>query len=129
MVVLLDTSVIIDALRRRRNRHGFLMERARRGDTFCCSVISVAEVYAGMKPSEQGRTEEFFRDLECIEITRETARLAGTYKYEWARKGTTLGIPDAIIAAVALSLDIPLATDNVDDFPMTDLKFLPLPEA
>jgi len=34
-----------------------------------------------------------------------------------------------IIAAVALSFNLALATDNVRDFPMPELKFLPLPAA
>jgi len=50
-------------------------------------------------------------------------------KYEWAQKGLTLDILDLIIAAVALSLNLTLATDNTKDFPMPELEFLPLPPA
>jgi len=128
MIILLDTSVIIDALRYRRGRREFLEQRSQAGDILACCVISVAEVYAGMMPSEAEATEEFFQGLECIEITEEIARKAGGLKYEWARKGRTLDIPDAIIAALALNLeDLALATDNQKDFPMPGLRFCALP--
>src|SRR5712692_468737 len=129
MIIVLDTSVIIDALRYRRGRREFLQQRGQAGDILACCVISVAEVYAGMMPIEAAATDEFFQGLECIEVSYEIAREAGGLKYEWARKGRTLDIPDAIIAAVALSLNLTLATDNQKDFPMPELRFLALPEA
>ena len=127
MIILLDTSVIIDALRYRRGRRELLEQRGQQGDILACSVISVAEVYAGMLPGESGATEEFFQGLECIEVNQEIARQAGGLKYEWARKGRTLDIPDALIAAVALGFNLWLATDNEKDFPMLESRILPLP--
>jgi predicted nucleic acid-binding protein len=127
MIILLDTSVIIDALRACRGRREFLAERSRQGDALTCSVINLAEVYAGMRPGEEIATEEFFRGLETIEVSDEIAREAGLLKYAWARRGTTLSIPDAVIAASALNLKLTLATDNQKDFPMPDLAFLTLP--
>ena len=129
MTILLDTSVIIDFLRYRRGRREFLEQRAKDGVFFACCAVSVAEVYAGMRPSEAVATETYLQGLECIEVSYEIARQAGGLKYEWARKGVTLDIPDALIAAVALDLNLPLATDNQKDFSMPELKFLPLPEA
>ena len=129
MTILLDTSVIIDALNYKRGRHDLIKSYEESGDTLACSAINVAEVYAGMKPHEAQATDAFFQRLECIEINENIARMGGLLKYEWARKGVTLDIPDAIIAAVALSFDLTLATDNTKDFPMPELKFLPLPTA
>jgi predicted nucleic acid-binding protein len=127
MRILLDTTVIIDYLRFRRGRREFLKARELAGDRFACSVISVAETYAGMIPTEGLATAEFFQQLECIEVTQEIACYAGGLKYEWARKGKTIPVTDCIIAAVALSFDLVLATDNVKDFPMPQLKLLQLP--
>lgn len=129
MTILLDTSVIIDSLRSRRARREFLEQRANDGDVLACCVISVAEVYAGMMPHEAEATDVFFQGLECIEVGQEIARTGGLLKFEWARKGKTIDIPDAIIAAVALNFNLTLATDNVKDFPMPELRFLSLPAA
>jgi predicted nucleic acid-binding protein len=82
-----------------------------------------------MMPNEAEATDEFFQGLECIEISQEIARKAGCLKYEWGRKGITLNIPDAVIAATALGLNLTLATDNARDFPMPELKFVALPSA
>jgi predicted nucleic acid-binding protein len=128
MTILLDTSVIIDALRLQRGRRELLDLRNQAGDTLACSAVSVAEVYAGMRPSEASATEEFLEGLECIEVTQEIARQAGSLKYNWKRKGVTIDIPDAIIAATTLNLNLCLATDNVKDFPMPELRFMKLPK-
>jgi predicted nucleic acid-binding protein len=127
MTILLDTSVIIDALRKKRGRSEFLNLSKQAGDTHACSALNVAEVYAGMRPTEAAATEAFLQGLECIEVTQEVARQAGSLKYAWERKGVTIDIPDAIVAATALNFNLWLATDNRRDFPMPDLKLFHLP--
>jgi hypothetical protein len=126
MKVLLDTSVIIDVLRKLRGRHEFLELRKQAGDILACSAVTVAEVYAGMRPGEAAATEKFLEGLECIEVTQNIARQAGGSKYAWERKGVTLDIPDAIIAATTLNFNLYLATDNLRHFPMPDIKLLDL---
>jgi len=80
-----------------------------------------------MRPAEATATEELFEGLECIEATQKIACSAGMLKYEWARKGVTLEITDAIIAATTLSFDLYLATDNLRHFPMSELNHIDLP--
>ena len=80
-----------------------------------------------MKPTESAVTEDLFEGLECIEVTYEIARKAGTLKYAWERKGVTMSLPDVIIAATSLNLGLHLATDNIRDFPMSELKLFSLP--
>jgi predicted nucleic acid-binding protein len=127
MMILLDTSIIIDALRMRRGRREFLDMRNEAGDTLACSTVTVAEVYAGMRPDETAATEEYLENLVYIEVTGEITRTAGSLKYAWARKGVTIDIPDAIIAATTLSFNLCLATDNLRHFPMPGLNHLHLP--
>jgi predicted nucleic acid-binding protein len=127
MTILLDTSVIIDILRSLRGRQEFLDQRKQAGDSLACSAVNVAEVYAGMRPNEAAATEAFIDSLECIEVTQEIARQAGRLKYAWERKGVTIDIPDAIIAATSLNFNLCLATDNLRHFPMPDLMHLNLP--
>ena len=79
-----------------------------------------------MRPNEAAGTEAFIESLECIEVTQDIARRAGSLKYAWERKGVTINIPDAIIAATTLNFNLWLATDNRRDFPMQDLKLLDL---
>jgi predicted nucleic acid-binding protein len=127
MQLLLDTSVLIDALRLRRHRRELLAELTRAGHNLATSALNVAEVYAGMRIGEQAETEEFLGALECYELTRIAARQAGTLKSQWARKGRTLALADTIVAAIALEHGCILMTDNRKDFPMPELNHYPLP--
>ena len=121
MRLLLDTSVLIDALRQRHERRELLANLARAGHTLTTSALNVAEVYAGMRSSEETETEAFLGALECYELTRSAGRRAGRLKSQWAGKGRTLALSDAIIAAIALEQHCILMTDNRKAFPMPEL--------
>jgi|SRR5580704_19119355 predicted nucleic acid-binding protein len=128
MRLLLDTSILIDALRLRRGRRPWLAGLVRAGHTLATSALNLAEVYAGMRPEEEARTKAFLNALECHEITAGVAGTAGKLKSEWARKGVTLTLADTMVAAVALEQGSPLATDNRKDFPMPRLQLYELPK-
>ncbi len=129
MTILLDTSVIIDVLRRRRGRRELLRALLEEGHELACSAINVAEVYSGMRPHEAEATGEFIEGLEYIEIDRAAARHAGELRREWQSKGKTLSLPDAIIGAVALREGLAVATDNIRHLSLLDVQLLPLPAA
>lgn len=124
---LLDTSVIIDALNGKRGRKELLLDLLHQGSLLACCSINVAEIYAGMRPKEEKATEEFLKSLDYYHVTWPVARLAGLLKRDHARKGVTLTVADATIAAVAIAHELILITDNAKDFPMKDLKLYPLP--
>ena len=126
---LVDTSVIIDALNNKRGRRDLLLGLVRRGHLLACCPINVTEVYAGMRPREEAATENFLRSLEYYHLTWPVARLAGLLKRDRARKGQTLTVADATIAAVAMVHELTLMTDNVKDFPMKELTLYRLPVA
>ena len=127
MNLLLDTSVLIDVLRLRKQRRDWLAKLARGGHTFSTTVLNVAEVYAGMRPGEESPTEELLAGLESYEIDGRAARVAGKLKSSWAKKGRTLTLADAIIAAITIERGCALVTDNRKDFPMAEVRLYPLP--
>jgi len=126
-IYLLDTSVIIDALNRKQGRWELLASLVEAGDTLACSVVTLTEIYAGVRPKEIPLTERFLASLEHYELDSQLARSAGLLKNEWSKKGQTLGVVDLIIAATALAHNLTLMTDNRKDFPMTQLALYPLP--
>jgi predicted nucleic acid-binding protein len=119
--------VIIDALNNKRGRRDLLLGLVKQGHLLACCPINITEVYAGMRPKEESATEEFLRSLEYYHLTWPVARLAGLIKRDYARKGTTVSVADATIAAVAIAHELALMTDNVKDFPMKELSLYPLP--
>jgi predicted nucleic acid-binding protein len=127
-IYLLDSSVVIDALNRRRGRWQLLKGLVESGETLACSVVTVTEIYAGLRPGESAVTESFLDGLEHFPVDRELGRYAGLLKNEWAKQGRTLSIPDVIIAATALAYKLVLMTDNRTDFPMPQLALFPLPD-
>jgi len=101
----------------------------KRGHLLACCPVNVTEVYAGMGQKEEAATEEFLRSLEYYHVTWPVARLAGLLKRDFGRKGKTVTIADATIAAVALAHELTVMTDNVKDFPMKELNLYPLSPA
>jgi predicted nucleic acid-binding protein len=129
MRLLLDTSVLIDVLRFHHRRRELLADLARAGNTLATTALNIAELYAGMRPEEQARTEDFLEALDCYELTAAAGRLAGSLKNRYASKGRTLTLADTIVAAIAMERRCTLMTDNRKDFPMPELDLYDLPEA
>jgi predicted nucleic acid-binding protein len=127
MRLVLDTSVLIDVLRSRNQRRELLAELVRSGHALATTMLNVAEIYAGMRPSEEARTEALLEGLECFELSGTAARLAGKLKNGWAQKGYTLTLADTIVAAIAIERKCDLLTDNRKHFPMGELQLYPLP--
>lgn len=123
MIILLDTTVLIDVLRARANRRAQLADLVEGGHTLATTALNIGEVYAGMQTGEETRTEEFLAGLVCYPITVEIARRAGSLKSRWAQKGVTLSLADMFVAATALEHHLTLMTDNRKDFPVSGIHF------
>lgn len=120
MIVLLDSTVLIDHLRGRpaANRVAAL---ARAGDVLATTGINVEEVIRGLRPNELSAGQTLFAGLEVVPVGLEEGLRAGTWRREFASRGVTLSQADCLIAAAAVSVGARLATGNVRDYPMTGL--------
>ena len=125
--ILLDTSVIFDHLNARFGRPEHLDDLLKQGHMLACCPVNFTEVYAGIRPGEETKTDAFLNSLECLPVTPAIARQAGLLRRDWQKKGQTLSYTDVTIAAVALSNEAPLLTDNRKHFPMPELQLIPLP--
>jgi len=77
---LLDTNIIIDALRENKNWNAKLVGLVERGHTLACCAVNIAEVYAGVRPKEQQKTATLLHSLHFYPITLDVAELAGGLK-------------------------------------------------
>lgn len=127
MIILLDTSILIDVLRSRGNRRKLLADLVEQGHSLVTSAINVAELYAGMRPHEESETDRFLRSIDSYPITHAIAREAGRLKFVYSKKGKTLSLTDMIVAASAIMHSASLLTDNLKDFPIAGLSLHPLP--
>jgi predicted nucleic acid-binding protein len=125
--VLLDTTVLIDALRNRNQMRSHLANMAASGKALVTSTICVAEVYGGLRSGEEAKTRAFLETMEWLAVSGEIAKLAGELKSSLRRQGHTRSIPDMIVAATALERGLSLATDNRKDFQIPGLMLYPSP--
>jgi predicted nucleic acid-binding protein len=116
----------VATLNGKRDRKAVLEGLLRQGNTLACCAINVAEVYAGMRSHEAEATNALLKSLDYYEISWEIARKAGELKFQQARRGRTLSLADTIIAAVALSNELKLITDNVRHYPIPGVEIFPL---
>jgi tRNA(fMet)-specific endonuclease VapC len=119
---VLDTTVLIAHLRGDRDVTEGLLKLLAAGHSLGTTCVNVAEVERGLQPRERKRVRALMDRLSFFETTKEAAVRAGRYQAEWARKGQTIHTPDALIAGTARALGAVVVTDNLDDFPMRDVR-------
>lgn len=121
---LVDTDVAIDFLRQRDYARALLEQWVEDG-LLAISTLTHLEIYQGMKASEAEATNAFLDGLLSVVVDVPIARRAGKLLANLRSRGVTVGIADAIIAATALELSVPLLTNNVEHYPFPQLKVVP----
>jgi predicted nucleic acid-binding protein len=118
--VLLDSTVLIDALRGRpaANR---LRTLRRHGDEPWTCAISIEEIWRGLLPGEQAAARRLLRGLRCAPLGTSEGIRAGGWRRQFAAREITLHQADCLIAAATASIEAHLATGNPADFPMDDV--------
>jgi tRNA(fMet)-specific endonuclease VapC len=82
------------------------------------SAITAAELRYGsaMKASEARTVERALMSLVVTPFDAAAAEVYGEVRSTLRRRGTPIGPLDMLIAAHAISLDVPLATNNLREF-------------
>ena len=119
-VVLLDTTVLIDVLRGRPVLQRLARLRAR-ADVAATSAVNVEEIVRGLRPGEHPAARSLLDGLLVVPLDRTGGERAGSWRREFAARGTTLSQADCLIAAAALATGGRLATGNPRHFPMLEL--------
>lgn len=122
--LLIDTDVAIDYLRGRHYARQLLEGLWQDGEA-CLSVVSVYELYAGLRPGEEAATEAFIDACRVLPVDRSVARAAGEWRRRWQAEGITLTTADCLIAGTARVHGLRVATRNVRHYPDPDLRFDP----
>lgn len=120
MSVLLDTTVLIDALRGRAAADRVRALAADDGPPFVCA-INVEEIWRGARPAEEKTIERMLAALRIAPLGAEQGRVAGSWRRSFSARGVTLQQADCLIAAAALGVGARLATGDVRGYPMPEL--------
>lgn len=124
---LLDTDAVIDFLKGFPSSVELIQQLFQQGETLCICAIVMAEVYAGLNPTERSRGEELLESLRFFATSSGAARQAGLWRYAFARQGVQLATTDCLIAAIAHERGATLVTGNMVHYPMPEVRRMPLP--
>lgn len=123
MTILTDSDILIEVARGRDEAVvSRWLELSRSDSLILFSPISVAELWAGARPSEYGALESLFNALRCVAVDAAVGRLAGDYLRRY-RKSHAVELGDALIASSAVSSGAKLWTRNRKHYPMRELAF------
>jgi predicted nucleic acid-binding protein len=121
VLVLLDTTVLIDVLRGKPAAQRVLSLRSQ-GDLPCTTSVNVEEVVRGLRASESHGAAQLMRGLLILPLGLPEGWRAGEWRREHAARGVTLSQADCLIAAGAEAASAVLATGNPKDFPMAGVR-------
>ncbi|MBM5816790.1 MAG: type II toxin-antitoxin system VapC family toxin [Cyanobacteria bacterium K_Offshore_surface_m2_239] len=114
-LLVVDTDVLIDYLRDHSQAVAFLEGSEQ---PLAASVITVAELYAGVREGEERlRLDAFFAAFTVLPLDQQPAQRAGLWRRQYAPSHGT-GLADALIAASAEAAGATLVTLNRRHFPM-----------
>ena len=122
--VVVDTDIAIDYLRGIQYANAF-MDSLWENNRAYLSILSVYELYAGMREDEREDTENFINACNIETITRDIANKGGELYRQNRIKGVTLTSTDCLVAATAVINGHKIATRNVSHYP--DKKLLRIP--
>jgi predicted nucleic acid-binding protein len=119
--LLLDTTVLIDALRERPAARR--IERSLDvGEVPWICAVNVDEVLRGTHVEKEALVLRFLRGLHLAPLSRVEGERAGRWRRDFARRGIPLSQADCLIAAAAMAVGARLATGNPKHFPMPELE-------
>lgn len=116
--ILVDTDVLIDFLRGKEAARAILEDAVTRS-SLCISVVTLAEILAGMRPKEEKNTESFLSGFVLLPIIEPIARIAGHLR----NRHRNVLLPGCLIAATALHEQAELLTFNKKDYPFEGIVF------
>ncbi|HEY8238253.1 MAG TPA: PIN domain-containing protein [Candidatus Limnocylindrales bacterium] len=122
MRYFLDTTFAIDYLRGLAVAEQRLARMFESGDEPYVNEVVLCELAVGLRDAGDPAFIAFTQAISFVQPSAEIAVQAGVWRRDAARRGRTLDLADALIAAAADGLDAPVLTRNLRDFALTPVK-------
>ncbi|MBI2327194.1 type II toxin-antitoxin system VapC family toxin [Candidatus Curtissbacteria bacterium] len=120
---LLDTDILIWILRGKKDVKE-KVSKLKEKSPLAISVISIAEIFRNVFPSELSTTEDFLNQHIIFNLDQKTAKIGGLYCQQYSKQLKNLTLDDCLIAGCANVNDLELVSLNTKHFPMQDIKTL-----
>jgi len=118
VILVVDTSVLIDHLRGDARAVARLRAAAQAGDDLWSVTPVRTEILAGARSGEEPSIERLFGQLRWLDVTADLADAAGRLAARYLRSHPGVDTVDYLLAAGVAILDGDLLTQNVRHFPM-----------
>ena len=116
-MIVIDTSVLIDALHRKQAALRKILELEETGETLCTTQINVLELYKGVygpTRSDKGleKVRKLLDALVILDINEDVYEMFGELSAELKRREETIGDFDELIASIALSQEASIVSTD-----------------
>ncbi len=117
--ILFDTDYLIDFLRGKPSVREPII-KALSDEIAFISILSIYELYSGMRPHEEEATNNCIEAFHIEPVTIDICKKAGAMRFKCMKEGITLSIVDCIIAETARKNKHLVATNNRKHYPHTN---------
>lgn len=118
MILVIDSSVLIDHLRGDQRATDRIRSASEAGDELWSVTPVRTEILAGALPGEAGPIERLLGQLRWLDVTMDLAEAAGRIAQTYCRSHPGVDTVDYLVAATTEHLAGQLVTLNVRHFPM-----------
>lgn len=116
MTIAVDTSFLVDVLRKHGPAVELLRSYVRRDEHIVGSIIVRAEILAGMRSREEARTRQLLGLIQWEPVMEPESETAGELGRKHLPANAGIVTPDLLIAEVALRFGAPLVTATLKHF-------------
>ncbi len=114
-LICLDTNILIDH-RRAKDKTRTRLFRFSQEYSFAITTITVYELFRVDDSAEDQFWLQFFNRVAILDFTQDAAKQAGIIYRKLKNEGKMIGVEDILIASIAITNHLPLASDNTRHF-------------
>lgn len=115
-MILLDSSILVELFRSAKKENTMFYKLANEENHFGISIITHYEVFAGSNEKQDSFWKEFTAAIDILDFDLKSSEQAVKIYKQLKKTNKLIDLADILIAATAISNDLPIATLNLNHF-------------